>query len=33
MQDRGMIKWMPFNSVINSKYLVSEIEKEKSKII
>lgn len=32
MHDRGMIKWAPFNSVINSKYLVSEIEKENSKI-
>lgn len=33
MQDRGMIKWAPFNSVVNSRYLVSEIEKEKSKIV
>ena len=33
MQDRGMIKWAPFNSVINSKYLVFEIEKEKNKIV
>ena len=32
MQDRGMIKWMPFNSVINSKFLVNSIEKEKAKI-
>ena len=27
-----MIKWMPFNSVVNSKLLVSSIEKEKNKI-
>jgi hypothetical protein len=32
MHDRGMIKWAPFNSVINSKYLVNEIEYEKNKI-
>lgn len=32
MHDRGMIKWMPFNSVINGKLLVNSIEKEKSKI-
>ena len=32
MHDRGMIKWMPFNSVINSKILINSIEKEKSKI-
>ena len=32
MPDRGMIKWMPFNSVINSKILVNSIVKEKSKI-
>ena len=29
MHDRGMIKWMPFNSVINSKIIVNEIEYEK----
>ena len=33
MPDRGIIKWAPFNSVINSEYLVKEIEHEKSKII
>ncbi len=33
MQDRGMIKWAPFNSVINSKYLVYDIEREKSKVV
>ena len=32
MHDRGMIKWMPFNSVINGKTLINSIEKEKSKI-
>lgn len=32
MHDRGMIKWAPFNSVINSNYLVKEILKEKNKI-
>lgn len=32
MHDRGMIKWAPFSSVINSKYLIKEIEKEKTKI-
>jgi len=33
MHDRGMIKWMPFNSVINGKDLVNSIEKEKNKIV
>ena len=32
MHDRGMIKWMPFNSVVNTKYIVNSIEKEKRKI-
>lgn len=32
MQDRGMIKWAPFNSVVNSKYIVEAIIIEKSKI-
>lgn len=32
MHDRKMIKWMPFNSVINGCYLVKTIEKEKRKI-
>lgn len=32
MHDRGMIKWAPFNSVISGKYLMNNIEKEKSKI-
>lgn len=30
--DRGMIKWAPFNSVVNSKEIVNQILKEKSKI-
>ena len=32
MPDRGMIKWMPFNSVINGNILVNSIEKEKARI-
>ena len=32
MRDRGEIKWAPFNSVINGKYIVSEIEKKKKAI-
>lgn len=32
MRDRGEIKWAPFNSVINGKYIVSEIEKKKKRI-
>lgn len=32
MSDRGMIKWLPFNSVINSKELINSILKEKAKI-
>lgn len=30
--DRGMIKWMPFNSVISSKQVIQEILLEKNKI-
>lgn len=30
--DRGMIKWQPFNSVINNKYMVNSIMNEKAKI-
>jgi len=30
--DRGMIKWMPFNSVVPSSQMINEILKEKSKI-
>lgn len=30
--DRGMIKWQPFNSVVNNKYMVNSIIKEKAKI-
>ena len=32
MHDRGMIKWLPFNSLINGEEIVSSIEKEKAKI-
>ena len=32
MHDRGMIKWLPFNSIINGNLVVNQIEKEKSKI-
>jgi hypothetical protein len=32
MRDRGMIKWAPFNSIINGEYIAKEIEHEKSKI-
>ncbi len=31
-KDRGMIKWMPFNSLINSKEVVKSLIHEKSKI-
>lgn len=31
-KDRGMIKWQPFNSVINNKTLINSILKEKEKI-
>lgn len=30
--DRGMIKWAPFNSVISNKYIINSLIKEKSKI-
>ena len=32
MHERSGIKWAPFNSVINGKYIINLIEKEKSKI-
>ncbi len=32
MHDRGMIKWAPFNSVIDSKSLVKELIYDKAKI-
>lgn len=32
MHDRKMLKWLPFNSIINSKYLIKSIESEKYKI-
>lgn len=31
MHDRKMIKWLPFNSVINSKILIKDIEYGKGK--
>ena len=31
-KDRGMIKWLPFNSLINGKQIVYALEEEKSKI-
>lgn len=31
MQDRGYIKWAPFNSVINDKLLIKEIINSKEK--
>ena len=30
--DRGMIKWAPFNSVINSNQIIKELIKEREKI-
>lgn len=32
MNDRGMIKWQPFNSVINNKTILNSILKEKAKV-
>ena len=32
MHDRGMIKWMPFNSVVSSKEIINSILKDKNKI-
>ena len=31
-KDRGMIKWAPFNSLINSQYLINSLVFEKTKI-
>lgn len=31
-KDRGMIKWMPFNSVVSNKEVLYSIMKEKGKI-
>lgn len=33
MNDRGMIKWQPFNSVINTNIIVKTLEKERNYII
>ncbi len=32
MNDRGMIKWAPFNSVVNSKRIINELNIEKQKV-
>lgn len=32
MEDRGMIKWQPFNSLINGNEVINSILKEKGKI-
>ena len=32
-KDRGMIKWMPFNSVVSNKEILYSLIKEKEKII
>lgn len=33
MKDRGMIKWMPFDSLTSSKQVVQTILKEKNKVL
>lgn len=33
MQDRGYIKWAPFNSLFNDKKIINEINKDKEKIL
>ena len=30
--DRGMIKWAPFNSVVNSKKIINELTMERKKV-
>ena len=32
MQDRGYIKWAPFNSLFNDKLLAKEVENKKEKV-
>lgn len=32
-KDRGIIKWAPFNSLINGKYIVNSLLIEKNKVI
>lgn len=32
MHNRNQVKWAPFNSVINGKYIIKSIENEKNKI-
>lgn len=31
-KDRGMIKWMPFNSLMNGRTVVNNLINEKSKV-
>ncbi len=31
-KDRGMIKWMPFNSLMNGKTIINNLINEKSKV-
>ena len=33
MQDRKEIKWAPFNSVINGKYIINELNKKRNRAI
>ncbi len=32
MNDRGMIKWLPFNSVISTNYILQELNEQKKKV-
>ena len=32
MNDRGMIKWQPFNSVIATNYVLQELNEQKKKV-
>lgn len=32
MNNRGIIKWLPFNSILGQKELIAKLEKEKKKI-
>ena len=33
MQDRGYIKWAPFNSVVNDKVLLNELSSKRNRVI
>lgn len=33
MQDRGYIKWAPFNSVVNDKVLLNELSNKRNRVI